>query len=257
MTRQFYDGLAPLYHLIFADWDASVTRQATILDRLIRRVWSDSVTSVLDVACGIGTQALGLAQLGYNVTASDLSPEMVARTNHEATQRGLAIDASVADMRQADTHHRQIFDVVIACDNAVPHLLSDADILKAFRAFYRCVKPGGGCLITVRDYDAVERSGMRVIPYGTREEDGVTYFIFQVWTFDDACYDLAMCFVRDDRAPEDAAHIFWSRYYAVSPARLEALLREAGFGDVRRAESDYYQPVIVGCKQRPAAVPSG
>jgi hypothetical protein len=43
----------------------------------------------------------------------------------------------------------------------------------------------------------------------------------------------------------------------VSPARLEALLREAGFVDVRRAESDYYQPVIVGCKQRSAAVPSG
>jgi len=248
MTQPFYDSLAPLYHLIFGDWTASIARQANILDSLIRQTWGDEATTVLDVACGIGTQALGLAQRGYDVTASDLSPPMIARANREAAQRGLAIDFSVADMRQADAHHPRTFDVLIACDNAVPHLLSDADILKAFRAFYRCVRPGGGCLITVRDYDAVERSGTRMIPYGVREDDGARYLIFQVWTFDSAQYDLDMYFVRDDGDAEPTTYVFRTRYYAISPVRLEALLREAGFSDVHRAECDYYQPVIVGSK---------
>lgn len=248
MTQPFYDGLASLYHLIFADWEAGIAWQAEVLNRLIRAEWGDGVTSVLDVACGIGTQALGLAQHGYAVTASDRSPQMVARAKYEADLRGLAIEVSVADMRRVHRHHQQMFDVLIACDNAVPHLLSDADILDAFRAFYRCVEPGGGCIITVRDYDAVERSGTRVIPYGVRENDGARYLIFQVWTFDDPHYDLAMYFVQDDGSAEGTAHIFRSRYYAVSPARLEALLREAGFVDVHRAESDYYQPVIVGSR---------
>lgn len=62
MTQRFYDDLAPLYHLIFVDWEASIAWQADILDRLIRDEWGDAVTSVLDVACGIGTH-LSLAVL--------------------------------------------------------------------------------------------------------------------------------------------------------------------------------------------------
>ena len=67
-TRQFYEGLAPLYHLIYPDWEQSVQRQARDLDALIREVWGDGTRRVLDVSCGIGTQALGLARLGYDVT---------------------------------------------------------------------------------------------------------------------------------------------------------------------------------------------
>jgi len=32
-VARFYDGLADEYHLLFADWDASVRRQGEILDR--------------------------------------------------------------------------------------------------------------------------------------------------------------------------------------------------------------------------------
>jgi hypothetical protein len=67
-------------------------------------------------------------------------------------------------MRQAHEHHQRQFDVVISFDNAVPHLLSDAEIQQAFASFYRCIKPGGGCLISVRDYDLEERSGVKVVP---------------------------------------------------------------------------------------------
>ena len=36
-------------------------------------------------------------------------------------------------MRVAHDHHGRVFDVVIACDNAIPHLLSDEEILVAVR----------------------------------------------------------------------------------------------------------------------------
>lgn len=74
-TKQFYAGLAPLFHLIYPNWGSSVQRQAAALDSVIRETLGDGATSVLDVSCGIGTQSLGLAELGYRITASDLSPE--------------------------------------------------------------------------------------------------------------------------------------------------------------------------------------
>lgn len=68
---------------------------------------------LLDVSCGIGTQSLGLAGLGYEVTASDLSAESVERAKREAEARELSISFSVADMRQAFERHGSGYDVVL------------------------------------------------------------------------------------------------------------------------------------------------
>src|SRR4029450_3726914 len=52
-VERFYDELAPFYHLIFPDWQASIRRQAEALDRVIRERWGDNHLSILDAACGI------------------------------------------------------------------------------------------------------------------------------------------------------------------------------------------------------------
>jgi 2-polyprenyl-3-methyl-5-hydroxy-6-metoxy-1,4-benzoquinol methylase len=128
----FYDELAPLYHLVFADWNSAIERQGEQLTAIIRRFWPESHT-VLDVSCGIGTQAIGLSQNGLCVTASDLSERAIERAILEANQRGQAIAFSVCDMRAAHAHHGSGFDVVISCDNSLPHLLTGEDILTALK----------------------------------------------------------------------------------------------------------------------------
>ena len=145
----FYDRLAPLYDMIFLDWDAGMEQQAGRLAGIIADRWGADVRTILDVACGIGTQSIGLARKGFSVTASDLSAGAVERAKDEARRRGVEIDFSVCDMRVAHAHHGREFDMVIACDNAIPHLLSDDEILMAFRQMLDCTRPGGGCLVTV------------------------------------------------------------------------------------------------------------
>ena len=120
----YYDRLAPLYDLIFLDWDASMEQQAGHLAGIIGERWGANVRTILDVACGIGTQSIGLVRKGCAVTASDLSARAIERAKVEATQRGVEIDFSVCDMRVAHDHHGRQFDLVTACDNAIPHLLS-------------------------------------------------------------------------------------------------------------------------------------
>ena len=259
----FYDGLAPFYHLIYPDWEASMRRQAAALDALIKRTWGEGqVRTILDVACGIGTQALGLAALGYQVTGSDLSRREIVRAKQEADARTLDIDFAVADMRNAfATHGQQQFDLVIACDNSVPHLLSDADLLTAFREFYACTKPGGGCLITVRDYETEERTGTQIKPIGVRHDGDKKHLVLQVWEFLESppgsplLYDLSLYLITDAGGnaadPPEAAcstRVLRSRYYAVGTAALMALLEQAGFQDVARFDDAFYQPVLLGKK---------
>lgn len=244
--ENFYAALTPFYYLIYPNWEASVEQQAAQLHALIRDYWGDRVQSVLDVACGIGTQCLGLAGLGYQLTASDLSSEEVTRARAEADKRHLDIHFSVADMRDAFRHHAQQFDLVIACDNAVPHLLSDDEISAALQQFYACTRPGGGCLISVRDYEKERGTGCEVKPYGVRDNDGKRYLVFQVWDWQGAHYDLAMYFVEDHGDAECVTHVMRSRYYAVTTDRLIKLMQAAGFVDVQRLDGRFFQPVILG-----------
>ena len=99
-VKQFYASLVPFYHLIYPNWDASIWRQAFILDSVINERWG-KVSEILDVSCGIGTQAIGLAKLGYDVTGSDLSHEEIQRAAQESTVRNLTLSLSAADMRYA------------------------------------------------------------------------------------------------------------------------------------------------------------
>lgn len=244
-VQDFYDQMTPVYHLLFQDWEQTIRKQAADLDGIIKERWG-AVSEIVDVACGIGTQALGLAQAGYQITGSDLSSREIERAKKEAVQRGLAIDFSVADMRQAFAHHQRQFDVILAADNAVPHLLADADILTAFRQFYQATRPGGGCLITVRDYDQIERK-TQVRPYGLRVENGINYIIFQLWEFEGDIYRLSMYYLADD-GQTCTTQVMRTRYYAISTERLIALLVEAGFVHVERLDDRFYQPVIVGSK---------
>jgi SAM-dependent methyltransferase len=245
---EFYDQLAPFYHLIYPDWEASMMQQAAALDSIIQEFWGAETTTILDAACGIGTQALGLAQLGYQVTAADLSRAALARARREAAARHLNLCCFVADMRHMAVHSHRQYDAVLACDNAVPHLLADEDILAAFQALHTCVRPGGGCLITVRDYDREDRTGIQVKPYGLRIEGSTRYVLFQVWEFRGALYELALYCIEDRGGRRAITHVLRTTYYAIGTERLMELMRQAGFRDVQRLDGRFFQPVLVGTK---------
>jgi len=246
--RQFYAGLAPLYHLIHLNWEESLQRHAGMLDSVIRENWGEAST-VLDVSCGIGTQAIGLSQLGYDVTASDLSPEAVERAKREAAARNVSIAFSVADMRSVHDHHKREFEVVLSADNSVPHLLSDEDILAAFRQFHACIRPGGGCIVSVRDYEKEDLSKQQVIPYGIREEVGVRWLIWQVWDPHPPAYEVTMYFVEDRGGSRCDTHVMRATYYGIGIPRLMELMAAAGFVDVRRLDGRYFQPLIIGSRK--------
>jgi glycine/sarcosine N-methyltransferase len=150
---EFYDDFASDYHLAYGgDWESAVDRQGAALHRLIRGVLPEA-QDVLDCSCGIGTQAIGLARRGYRVCGTDISPGEVERARREAERLGADASFDVADFRDLGGIEGQ-FDVVISCDNAVPHLLDEADVPKALKEMRAKLRPGGLLVITMRDFDA-------------------------------------------------------------------------------------------------------
>ena len=76
IIQTFYDNLATQYDKLFLDWEATTQEQAVILDKIFADNDYDKSASILDCACGIGTQAIGLAALGYNVIGSDIQTSL-------------------------------------------------------------------------------------------------------------------------------------------------------------------------------------
>jgi SAM-dependent methyltransferase len=244
----FYDQLAPFYHLLYPDWRASMRRQGEQLSTVIATEWPGA-KNVLDVSCGIGTQAIGLAMQGFSVHGSDLSEREIERAKREAGDLAQRVVFSVCDMRNAFAHHGPGFDAVVSCDNSLPHLLTDQDLLIALKEMAGCCSVGGGCLVTVRDYEREERGRNLVKPYGVRVENGHRYLLFQVWDFEGDCYDLTFFFVVENLATgEVETHAMRSRYYAVPTNRLCELMEQAGFKNVRRLDGVFFQPVLIGTR---------
>ena len=245
MTQDFYDQLAPYYHLLYPNWESSSVRQSRGLGDVLNEFGVARGSTVLDAACGIGTQTLGLAQLGYNVTASDLSPAAVARARDEARARDLTITFAVADLRRLSRVFNGPFAAVLACDNAIPHLLSDDEIRVAFSECRHLLIPGGVFLLSVRDYAAIERHTPDHHSYGARSVGDRTYVAEQIWRWDGDQYDLTLRLTEQRPSEPAIVHEFESRYYAVSLTTLERLLHEAGFDTVVRRDEYFFQPLLV------------
>jgi cyclopropane fatty-acyl-phospholipid synthase-like methyltransferase len=56
------------------------------------------VGRVLELGCGRGTNALYLAEQGFDVTATDISPSAISEAGRMAGERGLKVDLRVADL---------------------------------------------------------------------------------------------------------------------------------------------------------------
>lgn len=151
-VTDFYDGLAPDYDLVYGgNWEGAVERQGAALDRLIRDALPDA-KDVLDCACGIGTQAIGLARRGYRVRGTDVSGVALQRARAEAVRLDASVTFDLADFRDLSGVER-LFDVVICCDNALPHLLDAEDVPKALREMRAKLRPDGLLVVTMRDFD--------------------------------------------------------------------------------------------------------
>lgn len=244
-TKEFYDSLADDYHLMFRDWWTSARHQGEVLDRLLRAHGLAPGTAVLDCTCGIGTQALPLAGLGYQVTGSDLSPSAVARARAEADRRGLPVELSVSDVRALDLGR---FDVVLSGDNSLPHLRTDADLSLALTAIHRNVRPGGLFLASVRDYDALARDRVTGVTPTTFEDDGVRRIVGQTWTWSDhmrtVTFDLFLLEQHDtgwDTRVRTTVYRAWRRQ------ELTEATQSAGFTNITWHEPEatgFHQPIM-------------
>jgi ubiquinone/menaquinone biosynthesis C-methylase UbiE len=162
-TAASYASLAPYYdhftsHHKYESWTANLEEVALAHGLNGKRL--------LDVACGTGKSFIPFSEHGYEVTACDLSAEMLAEARTKAPQ---------ASLEQADMRELRVlgaFDLVTCLDDSLSYLLEAQELKAALGGLARNLAPQGVCLFDLNTLRAY-RSGFAIDEVS--EVDGVLF----------------------------------------------------------------------------------
>ena len=250
IIQTFYDSMASHYDKLFLDWQSTIHEQAVILDRIFRNNGFDRGASILDCACGIGTQSIGLAALGYPVTASDISDGELAEAAKRAAENHVDIRFEHADFCALSDTFRETFDIIICMDNALPHMLSRNALETAIKSIVDRIKDGGIFVASIRDYDALLMDKPPYSPPYIHKTANGQRVSFQTWVWEDDHYKLTQYIIDDEKTL--AVSKFACEYRATRRAEMTNLLLTNGCCEVQwlfPEETDFYQPIVVARKE--------
>ncbi|MBL0160621.1 MAG: class I SAM-dependent methyltransferase [Bryobacterales bacterium] len=221
----YYDRIFPFAR----SWGAVVREQ--LLDPLL-----PNCTTVCDLACGTGTTAMELAQLGLRVYAVDLSPTMCEITRRKVRRTRPPITVIQADMRSFRLP--EPVDLITCEFDAINHVPHKQDLARVAHAAARALKPGGHFYFDANNLLAFQE----VWPLTWRHElPGVVIVSHGRYDAErERAYNLAEFFIRHgklwERHLERIEQVCWNQ------KEIRAALREAGFESVRAHDAARFFP---------------
>ncbi len=249
IIQTFYDSLASQYDKLFLDWKSTTRKQAEILDKIFKDNGFDKNAKILDCACGIGTQAIGLAEIGYDVTCSDISEGEVKEAKVRAKESNVKICFKQADFCALSKSFSEKFDIIIAMDNALPHMLTLSALESAVKSITSQIEKGGIFVASIRDYDALLIDKPPYSPPYIHKTQNGKRVSFQTWDWEDDKYKLVQYIIDDENTLQISK--FECKYWAIRRELLTNLLLLNGCSMVSwlfPKDTGFYQPIVIAKK---------
>ena len=248
-TNEFYDAIAEYYPYFYRNWDIQLEREGLSLRAVFR---NKGVERVLDASCGTGTQAVAMAQLGFNVVACDPSQGMLKKAMEIAEERKVSdkIEFFRSDFVSLPETVTGPFDAIVTKGNSLPHLLTDDEIESTMLTFYELLRPGGVLVIGMRDFGPFMETRPHFIPGFVNNDDPDAEFItFDIWEWEDgppviATQNLYIVKGKDKDYRAMKRHV---TYRPLSTDEVKVVLLEVGFEDISD-QPDRLERVLVSRK---------
>lgn len=131
---------ADYYDIIYGDKDYAA--EATFVHRCIEQHGDGQVTRLLELACGSGNHAFELEKLGYQITATDYSSDLLAVAKRKAETRSSQVDFRLADMRTLALDDEP-FDAIYCLFDSIGYVQTNQAIADVLAGVQRHLRPGG------------------------------------------------------------------------------------------------------------------
>jgi SAM-dependent methyltransferase len=229
MAADDYDTLASVYDWIVPPEMVTPAGSAAAFLPYLEEL--EPGARVLDCAAGTGPLAVGLAQRGFDVTATDASRGMVERTRALAAREGVDLTARECRWENLGAQGFEPFDAVLCVGNSLAHAPGRDARRAALRAMAATMTPGALLILTSRNFEL-----MRAVDPGLQvfdrvvERDGRRGVVIYSWWLaanweDEHEFDVAVALVADDGAVTTLGErlSFWPYSYATLREDLEAV----------------------------------
>ena len=147
-TDMSFKDYAKYYDLIYKDKDYE--KEVDFIENIF---WKNKPKKILEVGCGTGNYTKILLKRGYEVTAIDISEDMLKIARGKCTCKFIE-----GDIRSVSINDK--FDVCIAMFAVMGYITKNSDIIKALNNIHRHLKPNGILIFDVWNGLAV----MRILP---------------------------------------------------------------------------------------------
>jgi len=230
-TAQQYDTFSTDYHWLYSDH--ALSGKMALDDNGDVLALADPKASILDCSCGIGTFAIALAKLGYEVTGSDGSQGMVDQAILAARQADINLPLKCCIWEDLPAHVAGPFDLAFCLGNAIGHTRNGEEMLRSFKGMRAVLRSGGKLVIDSRNWEQVRKEKTRFTPYPWRVRSGQRCLPIYVWNFPERFEDahtieVVLIFDSDEKV---SVRSFPIVYYPFHLEELKERLRCAGFSE--------------------------
>ena len=176
-----FGDIASDFDRLFDDVENLTRLEGLALDHILRDY---NASSVLDCACGTGIQSIGLAKLGYQVSASDISLRIIQELKTKAEADGLAITAKRAGFRDLKGWQSARFDAVVCSGNSLTLVPKIEDIPRALTSMLRVVRASGGVVVVgMHNYLRLKQEGKNLLVRRISTDDGDGEIVLDLRSF--------------------------------------------------------------------------
>jgi len=217
VLAQYYDQLTT---------DVQYEKWADYIQRQFSR-HSQPIHTVTELACGTGSLARILAQRGYDMTAIDISPDMLSVAADKC--EGLNVLFLCQDM--AKLRLLRPADAVICCLDSINYVVRPTQLKKAFQRVYQSLAPGGLFLFDAKTPQALEEADGQVFLDETED-------LYCVWRGDYnprrriCSLGIDLFALQSDGSWDRGGE--YHEEYAYTPEELTGFLKEAGFSHIKQ-----------------------
>lgn len=131
---------AEYYDTIYAE--KPYVQEAAFVHACLQKYGVGKIGRLLELACGTGRHALELEKLGYQIVATDSSPDLLAVAIGRAKELNSKTDFRLQDMRELSLVDAP-FDAAYCLFDSIGYVQSNEGVQKVLANVYRHLRPGG------------------------------------------------------------------------------------------------------------------
>ena len=237
--QQQYDDIAFIYDLL-SDGDDVILYFRMHAEKEIAKLSQSA--KILDCSCGTGNHAIWMARQGFDISASDISEEMVALASAKAGKENVSINFFKSSWEELPAMTRDTFDLVVSPGNSMAHLYEMDSLLSTFKAIKEVLNPGAAYFFDVRNWEKTfEEASLISQDFDVKNEKGninVRYsYDIRGWN--------APCIMHVDiqREGEEESSRYPFHFLPIAYQQFHDALSKAGFIKINRGfypGEDYY-----------------